>query len=182
MDDVMVSVLQRTMVAGTPLLLGTVGEVICERSGILNLGVEGVMSLGAVVAFIVTYTTGNPWLGLLAAVGAGMVISILHAFASVTLQANQVVSGLALTMIGLGLSGMLGKPYVGRPLAEKMNDVSIPWLSDLPVVGPVFFKQTPFFYLAVLSALVAWFFLSGPVSASKCAPRENIPGPQKHKG
>ena len=159
MDDVIISVLQRTMVAGTPLLLGTVGEVICERSGILNLGVEGVMSLGAVVAFIVTYTTGNPWLGLMAAVGAGMVISLLHAFASVTLQANQVVSGLALTMIGLGLSGMLGKPYVGKPLAEKMNDVAIPWLCDIPVVGPVLFKQTPFFYMAVLLALVAWFFL-----------------------
>lgn len=159
MDDVMISVLQRTMVAGTPLLLGTVGEVICERSGILNLGVEGVMSLGAVTAFMVTYTTGNPWLGLCAAVAAGMLISILHAFASVTLHANQVVSGLALTMIGLGLSGMLGKPYVGRPLTVKMDDLSIPWLSDIPVIGPIFFQQTPFFYMAVILALVAWFFL-----------------------
>jgi len=159
MDDVMISVLQRTMVAGTPLLLGTVGEVICERSGILNLGVEGVMSLGAAVAFIVTYTTGNPWVGLMAAIAAGMAISLLHAFVSVTLQANQVVSGLALTMIGLGLSGMLGKPYVGRSLAIKMDDVAIPWLCKLPVVGPVFFRQTPFFYMAILLALVAWFFL-----------------------
>jgi simple sugar transport system permease protein len=147
------------MIAGTPLLLGTVGEVICERSGILNLGVEGVMSVGAVVAFIVTYTTGNPWLGLLAAIAAGMLISVIHAFASVTLQANQVVSGLALTMIGLGLSGMLGKPYVGKPLAVKMNDVAIPYLSDIPVVGPIFFNQTPFFYMAILLAFAAWFFL-----------------------
>ncbi len=159
MEDVIISVVQRTMVAGTPLLLGTVGEVICERSGILNLGVEGVMSVGAVVAFIVTYTTGNPWLGLLAAIIAGMVISILHAFTSVTLQANQVVSGLALTMIGLGLSGMLGKSYVGKPLAVKMDDIAIPWLSDIPVIGPVLFKQTPYFYMAVLLALGAWFFL-----------------------
>lgn len=159
MDDVVVSVLQRTMVAGTPLLLGTVGEVICERSGILNLGVEGVMSVGAVVAFIVTYTTGNPWLALPAAIAAGMVISILHAFASVTLQANQVVSGLALTMIGLGLSGMIGKPYVGKPLAVKMNDITIPWLSDIPFIGPVLFKQTPYFYMAIFLALGAWFFL-----------------------
>ncbi len=159
MEDVIISVVQRTMIAGTPLLLGTVGEVICERSGILNLGVEGVMSVGAVVAFIVTYTTGNPWLGLLAAIAAGMLISMLHAFASVTLQANQVVSGLALTMIGLGLSGMLGKPYVGKPLAVKMNDVAIPYLSDIPVVGPIFFNQTPFFYMAILLAFAAWFFL-----------------------
>ncbi len=159
MDEILLSVLQRTMIAGTPLLLGTVGEVICERSGILNLGVEGTMAVGAVVAFIVTYTTGNPWLGLSAAILAGMALSFIHAFASVTLQANQVVSGLALTMIGLGLSGMLGKPYVGKPLTIKMNDLAIPWLSDIPVVGPLFFNQTPFFYMAILLALAAWFFL-----------------------
>ncbi len=159
MQDVIISVVERTMVAGTPLLLGTVGEVICERSGILNLGVEGVMSVGAVVAFIVTYTTGNPWLGLMAAIAAGMLVSVLHAFASVTLQANQVVSGLALTMIGLGLSGMLGKPYVGKPLEIKMDDVAIPYLSDIPVIGPIFFDQTPFFYMAILLAFGAWFFL-----------------------
>ncbi len=159
MQDVIISVVERTMVAGTPLLLGTVGEVICERSGILNLGVEGVMSVGAVVAFIVTYTTGNPWLGLMAAIAAGMLVSLIHAFASVTLQANQVVSGLALTMIGLGLSGMLGKPYVGKPLETKMVDVAIPYLSDIPVIGPIFFDQTPFFYMAVLLAFGAWFFL-----------------------
>lgn len=159
MQDIIISVVERTMVAGTPLLLGTVGEVICERSGILNLGVEGVMSVGAVVAFIVTYTTGNPWLGLMAAIAAGMLVSVLHAFASVTLQANQVVSGLALTMIGLGLSGMLGKPYVGKPLEIKMDDFAIPYLSDIPVIGPIFFDQTPFFYMAILLAFGAWFFL-----------------------
>ncbi|MBF0201581.1 MAG: ABC transporter permease [Desulfamplus sp.] len=159
MEDVIISVMQRTMVAGTPLLLGTVGEVICERSGILNLGVEGVMSVGAVVAFIVTYTTGDPWLGMFAAIGAGMLISVIHAFTSVTLQANQVVSGLALTMIGLGLSEMMGKSYVGKPLAVKMNDIAIPWLSDIPVLGPIFFNQTPYFYMAVILALGAWFFL-----------------------
>ena len=122
MEDIIISTLQRAMVAGTPLLLATTGEVICERSGILNLGVEGVMAMGAVVAFIVTMTTGQPWLGVLAALAAGMMFSIIHAFASVTLQANQVVSGLAMTMLGLGLSGMLGKPYVGKPLSIKMED------------------------------------------------------------
>lgn len=110
MEEIIISTLQRALVAGTPLLLATTGEIICERSGILNLGVEGVMSLGAVSAFIVTMTTGSPWLGVLAALVAGMVISIIHAVTSVTLQANQVVSGLALTMLGLGLSGMMGNP------------------------------------------------------------------------
>lgn len=167
MDDVVISVLHRTMVAGTPLLLGTVGEVICERSGILNLGVEGVMSVGAVVAFIVTYSTGNPWLALLAAICAGMLVSVIHAFASITLQANQVVSGLALTMIGLGLSGMLGKPYVGKPLTIKMSDVAIPWLSDIPFIGPLFFKQSPFFYMAIVLAFAAWFFLERTLAGIK---------------
>jgi len=123
MEDIIISTLQRTLVAGTPLLLATTGEIICERSGILNLGVEGVMALGAVTAFIVTMTTGSPWLGVLAALVAGMVISIIHAVASVTLQANQVVSGLALTMLGLGLSGMVGKPQShGNPGRERIFD------------------------------------------------------------
>ena len=159
MEEIIISTLYRTMVAGTPLLLATTGEVICERSGILNLGVEGVMALGAVVAFMVTMATGQPWLGVLAAVAAGMAISVIHAFASITLQANQVVSGLALTMLGLGLSGMLGKPYVGRPLSMKMEDWVIPYLSDIPVVGRVLFSQSPFFYLAIVLSLAAWFFM-----------------------
>jgi len=159
MEDIIISTLQRTMVAGTPLLLATTGEIICERSGILNLGVEGVMAIGAVTAFIVTMTTGSPWLGVAVAIAAGMTISIIHAFASITLQANQVVSGLALTMLGLGLSGMIGKPYVGKPLLIKMEDWNIPWLSDLPWLGKILFSQSPFFYLAILLALVSWFFL-----------------------
>lgn len=160
MEDIIISTLQRAMVAGTPLLLATTGEIICERSGILNLGVEGVMSIGAVVAFIVTMATGQPWLGVAAALGAGMVISIVHSFASVTLQANQVVSGLALTMLGLGLSGMMGKPYVGKPLSIKMEDWIIPYLSDIPYIGTILFYQSPFFYLAIFLAIVAWFFLN----------------------
>lgn len=159
MEDIIVSVAQRTLVAGTPLLLGTIGEIVCERSGILNLGVEGVMAVGAVSAFIVTHHTGNPWLGLCAAIVAGMLISIIHAFASVTLQSNQVVSGLALTMLGLGVAGLLGKPYVGKPLAVKINAMPIPFLSDIPVVGPVLFNQSPFFYLAVILAIGVWFIL-----------------------
>jgi simple sugar transport system permease protein len=159
MEEIILSVVQRTLVAGTPLLLGTVGEIICERSGILNLGVEGVMAVGAVTAFIVTHHTGSPWVGLCAAIVAGVLISIVHAFASVSLQSNQVVSGLALTMLGLGMAGLLGKPYVGKPLAVKINAMPIPFLSDIPFVGPVFFNQSPFFYMAVLLAVGAWFVL-----------------------
>jgi ABC-type uncharacterized transport system permease subunit len=160
MEDLIVSVAQRTLIAGTPLLIGTIGEVICERSGILNLGVEGVMSIGAVAAFVVTFYTQNLWLGLMAAILAGMVISIIHAFASVSLQSNQVVSGLALTMLGLGISSLAGKPYVGKSLAEKMDTVAIPLLSDIPMVGKILFVQSPFFYMAIVLALAAWFVLT----------------------
>lgn len=159
MEDLIISTLERAMVAGTPLLLATTGEILCERSGILNLGVEGVMAMGAVIAFIITMSTGSPWLGVCGAVAAGMGISILHAFSSVSLQANQVVSGLALTMMGLGISGMMGKPYVGKPLTIKMEDLAIPVLSDIPYIGRILFSQSPFFYLAIFLALASWFFL-----------------------
>ena len=159
MEDIIISVAQRTLVAGTPLLLGTIGEVICERSGILNLGVEGVMSIGAVAAFIVTFVTGSPWLGLLAAITAASLISVIHAFASITLQASQVVSGLALTMLGLGISGIVGKPYIGKPLTIKMQNWAIPVLSDIPILGPILFNHSPFFYMAIALAAVAWFTL-----------------------
>jgi simple sugar transport system permease protein len=159
LEDIIISVVQRTLIAGTPLLLGTIGEVISERSGILNLGVEGVMAIGAVTAFIVTFVTGNPWLGLLAAIVAGALISIIHAFVSITLQASQVVSGLALTMLGLGISGLVGKPYIGKPLAQKMADWPIPVLADIPVIGPTFFNSSPFFYMAVVLSVTAWFIL-----------------------
>jgi ABC-type uncharacterized transport system permease subunit len=112
-----------------------------------------------VAAFIVTFYTQNPWLGIMAAIMAGMMISVIHAFASVSLQSNQVVSGLALTMLGLGISSLAGKPYVGKSLVEKMNTVAIPYFSDIPIVGKIFFDQSPFFYMALVLALAAWFTL-----------------------
>ncbi len=159
MTDMITSILTRTVVAGTPLLLGTLGEVITERAGILNLGVEGMMSVGAVTGFIVTFTTGNPWLGMIAAIVAGALISLVHSFVTISLRANQVVSGLALTMLGLGLSGLWGKPYIGRPLPVKMDHVSIPVLSDIPILGSVLFSQDPYFYLSVLLGILVWFFM-----------------------
>ena len=100
-------ILQMTFRAGTALLLATLGEIYAERSGILNLGIEGMMSMGAISGFIVAHLTGNPWLGLLVAALVGGIFSIVHAFASITMHANQIVSGLALTMLGLGLSAMI---------------------------------------------------------------------------
>ncbi len=157
--EIILSLLRRTLIAGTPLLLATLGEVITERSGILNLGVEGMMSFGAVTAFIVTFITGSPWLGFLVAAAATALFSLFHGFISITLRANQVVSGLALTMLGLGVSGLWGKPFIGRPLAIKMTSVHISGLSDIPFVGEVLFTHDPIVYLAVLLGIAAWFML-----------------------
>jgi len=159
MLEIITSLLVRTIVAGTPLLLGTLGEIVAERAGILNLGIEGMMSLGAVTGFMVTFTTGNPWLGMMAAIAAGALFSLIHAFVTISLRANQVVSGLALTMLGLGLSGLWGKPFIGRPLETKMSAIAIPGLSDIPIVGRVLFYQDAYFYLSVLLGLIVWFTL-----------------------
>jgi len=159
MLEIITSILVRTIVAGTPLLLGTLGEVVTERAGILNLGIEGMMSLGAVTGFMVTFTTGNPWLGMIAAIIAGALFSLIHAFVTISLRANQVVSGLALTMLGLGLSGLWGKPFIGRPLEIKMSAIAIPGLSDIPVIGRVLFYQDAYFYLSVLLGLIVWFIM-----------------------
>lgn len=159
MNPIILSVLHRTIAAGTPLLLGTLGEVLAERSGVLNLGVEGMMSLGAVTGFMVTFTTGQIWLGILAAVVVGSLAALVHAFACITLRANQVVSGLALTMLGLGLSGLLGKPFVGKPLTVRMQPIKIPLLGEIPVVGDILFNQDPFFYMAVVIGILAWIYV-----------------------
>ena len=103
------------MTAATPLLLAAIGEVVVERSGVLNLGVEGMMVMGAVCGFAAGYNTGSPWIGLLAAIAAGIVMSILFGLLSLTLVSNQVATGLALTLLGLGLSGLIGESFVGEP-------------------------------------------------------------------
>lgn len=159
LSEVIINILVRTVVAGTPLLLATLGEIVAERSGILNLGVEGMMAVGAVSAFIVTFTTGSPWLGMLVAVFAGAAISTIHAFVTVSLRANQVVSGLAVTMLGLGLSGLWGKPFIGRPLPVKMPKAPIPLLSELPVVGPVLFNHDPYIYISIGLGILVWFLM-----------------------
>ncbi len=151
--------LRRMIIYGTPLLLGTLGEIYAERSGILNLGVEGMMSMGAVVAFGVCLSTGNPWLGLIAAALAGGALSLVHSVATVNLRANQVVSGLALTMLGLGISGLLGKSYVGKPPGATLDPLEIPLLSRIPILGKILFNQDPLVYLSLIIAVLGWFVL-----------------------
>jgi len=143
--------------AATPLLIAAIGELVVERSGVLNLGVEGMMVIGAVTGFAIAYTTGSPWLGLLAAIVVGALFSLLFGFLSLTLVTNQVATGLALTLLGLGLSGMIGESFTGLP-GIKLPTLYIPGLSDLPFVGKLLFGQDPVFYISIaLTAAVAWF-------------------------
>jgi len=155
-----ISTLSRTLAYGTPLLLATLGEIYAERSGVLNLGVEGMMVVGALTGFAVASGTGNPWMGVLVAAGVSGAFSLIHAFASITLRANQVVSGLALTMLGLGLSGVIGRAYEGRPLLHTLKKISVPLLEKIPVLGPALFhNQSPLVYVGIGLAIVLWFVL-----------------------
>lgn len=152
-EDILITI----ATAATPLLIAAVGEVVVERSGVLNLGVEGMMVMGAVTGFGVALTTGSPWLGVLAAIIVGALFSLLFGFLTLTLVTNQVATGLALTLLGLGLAGMLGESFVGLP-GIKMSYIYIPGLSDLPVVGKLLFGQDPLFYVSIaLTAGVAYF-------------------------
>ncbi len=153
-------ILHRSIAFGTPLLLATLGELVAERSGILNLGVEGMMSVGAVVGFGTSVVTGSAWLGMFAAAVSVGLLSLLHSFASINLRANQVVSGLALTMLGLGISGLIGRRYVGRPPGATIRPLDLPVLSDIPLLGKVIFNQDPLVYLSIVLAVFTWFVLS----------------------
>jgi simple sugar transport system permease protein len=159
MDDSLVPLILAAAVrAGTPILLAALGELLAERAGILNLGVEGMMLVGALIGFIVSQESGNPAAGLLAAGLAGLGLSAVHAGLTISLRANQVVSGLALTIFGVGLSGVLGRPFIGAP-APGFSPIPLPGLSGIPWLGTVFFSHDLLVYLGYVLAPVVWIFL-----------------------
>ncbi|KPU84480.1 ABC transporter permease [Marinosulfonomonas sp. PRT-SC04] len=146
------------MVAATPILLAALGELICEKSGVLNLGVEGMMIIGAVCGFAVAYETGSATLGFIGAAAAGAALSLLFAFLTQALLANQVASGLALTLFGLGFSALIGKNYSGTK-APSVPHLDLPFLSDLPVVGPILFQHDAVLYFALVLVAATWAML-----------------------
>ncbi len=155
--DTIVAILVATMRAGTPLLFAALGELIAEKAGVLNLGIEGMMLAGAVTGFIAMVLTGSPLIGVLAAILAGMAMSGLFGFLTLTLMANQVATGLALTIFGVGLSAFVGLSYIGNPI-QGLPGLAIPVLSDIPVLGPLLFNHDPLVYVSlVLLAAVTWF-------------------------
>ena len=150
------AVLLTIITASTPLLLAAVGELVVERSGVLNLGVEGMMIVGAVSGFAAAYTSGSALVGVLAAIAMGAGVALLFAYFTQTLVTNQVATGLALTLFGLGLAGLIGENFTGLP-GVKLQPIQLPVLTDLPLVGPVLFGQDLLVYASVaLTVLVAW--------------------------
>ena len=147
------------MVAATPILLAAIGEAVVEKAGVLNLGVEGMMITGAVVGFAVTINSENPALGFLAAALAGAGLSMLFGVLTQYLLSNQVATGLGLTLFGLGLSSLIGKPYEGMKV-ETLAKFEIPLLADIPVLGPVLFRHDPMVYFSVLLIAVVWYGLT----------------------
>jgi simple sugar transport system permease protein len=151
------AVLVSTITAATPLIYGALGALVCERAGVLNLGVEGMMLVGAIAAFATAVGTESLWLAYLAAMAASAAVALLFAVLTLSLQTNQVATGLALTLFGTGLSAFLGQQFVGIPLA-RVPVLPIPGLSQLPVLGPLLFRHDLLVYLSVLLyAAVAYF-------------------------
>ena len=158
--DLISNIIFATIRTGTPLLIVALGELVCEKSGVLNLGQEGMMLIGAVVGFIAGFHSGSVTVGFLCAMAAGLCMSLLFGFVTMNLNANQVASGLALTIFGTGLSGFIGLSYVGKAL-PGVEAIVIPGLGSIPLLGKAFFSHDIIVYLSiVLCVLVYYFFKS----------------------
>jgi general nucleoside transport system permease protein len=156
------AILLTVIAASTPLLIAAIGELVVERSGVLNLGVEGMMVMGASCGFAAAIVTGSSVVGALAGIGAGMALAAIFAVMTLGFAANQVASGLALTILGLGLSGLIGESFVGarRDPAPKLY---IPGLSDIPFLGSIVFREDAFVYASIALLLgVSWFLWRSP--------------------
>ena len=156
--DLIVNIVLGIIIAATPLVFAAIGELVVEKSGVLNLGVEGMMIVGAIAGFAATIETGSVVAGIAAAILAGALVALLFAVLTQTLLANQVATGLAITMFGLGIAALLGQGYSGKS-APAFPKLDIPGLTNLPVIGPLIFGQDALVYLSLfLVAGVAWFF------------------------
>ena len=157
------AILYQTLKLVPAILFASLGELVAEKSGVLNLGVEGIMLMAAFTAFDVTYMTGNPWLGILGAIGVSLILGLVFSFFAVNLRVNQVVIGLGLWLFGLGLSDTLYRAFfaVGTtPTVPIIGDMNIPVLTSIPVIGRIFFDQNPLVYISIALIPVVAFFLS----------------------
>lgn len=175
-DDILttgflVSVLAATIRLATPILFTSLGAIYGQRSGILNLGLEGTMTIGAVCAFIVAFFTNSLFLGLLGAVLGGILFSVIMAWLSVTMKANQVIAGTAMTILGVGLSAFIYRAIFGikslPAQIESFQQIKIPLLSDIPIVGKIFLDHNLLIYFAFLLVVITWFVLEKTVFGLK---------------
>lgn len=155
----LIALLAVAVTAGTPILLAALGELLTERAGIINLGVEGMMLVGAAIGFVIAVTTENSWLGFAVAAVAGGLMASVHAIITVSLKGNQVVSGLALTIFGGGLSAFVAKNLVGNPVPNPFRTVAVPGLADIPFLGPIFFNHDYMVYISYVLAIGLWVLL-----------------------
>ncbi|PTM58930.1 ABC transporter permease [Desmospora activa] len=160
------NVLQTTVLYATPLILAAMGGLFSERSGVVNIGLEGLMTIGAFAAAVTTLMTGNPWVGLLVAMVAGILFAVPHAVASITFRADQVVSGVAINFLALGIAVYTVKSmYDGAaqtpaiPSADTLNRLPIPGLTEIPVIGPALFNAFPTTYIAVIVVILSYVIL-----------------------
>jgi simple sugar transport system permease protein len=159
--DAIIIILQAGVASGTVLLFATIGEIFAERSGVLNLGVEGMMLIGAMTAFSVTVSTGNGWLGLLMAMVAAGLLALLHGIVTIHFQADQVVSGLALTFLGTGLSLVFGEGLNKAGAISLLPKFTIPFLSAIPFIGPILFTdQSVMVYVGYAMLPLVWFYIN----------------------
>jgi simple sugar transport system permease protein len=156
-----ISILQAGVASGTVLLFATLGELLAERSGVLNLGVEGMMLIGAMSAYAIAVKLNNPWLGVLVAILFAGAISQIHAFICIALQADQVVSGLALTFVGTGVSLVLGEGLSKSGAVSLLPTLTVPLLSQVPFIGPIFFaNQSVLVYIGYLMIPLIWYYIN----------------------
>ncbi len=155
--DLTILILQGIIVAATPLVFAAIGELVVERAGVLNLGIEGMMILGAIAGFAVTYDTGSFLAGVIAAAFAGAIAALLFGVLTQVLMANQVATGLALTIFGLGIAALWGQAYSGAS-TDALDAIHIYLLSDIPIIGPLLFSHDPLVYLSIILVVgVSWF-------------------------
>ena len=167
------AILLTIVTASTPLLLAALGELVVERAGVLNLGVEGMMVMGAACGFAGAVTFDSTLAGILCGILAGMVLSLVFAIAVLGLAVNQVAAGLALTILGLGLSGLIGQPFVGAQ-RDVIAHLHLPVLTDLPVIGRLVFGQDAFVYVSLVATIgVAWFLARSRAGLTLRAVGEN---------
>lgn len=171
--DLIISILAATVQAGTPILFATLGEIITERSGVLNLGVEGLMIMGAFLAFIIQFATGNPWIAMFGAGFGVACLGLIHGIVCLIFQGNQIVSGLALTIFGIGLADYLGTPFIGTT-TTGFGFYTLPILGQIPFIGEIFFSHDAMVIVSFLCVPLVWFFLKHTSTGLHiCAAGEN---------